>query len=147
MKGKRNNIMEKMTKREMYTAMINFAETGKFTYTRGEAEVTVDAETVAAFATHEIELLDKRAAKDKETRAAKAAEPDALEAAILEVIPDEFTTLADIAALVEGEDVTVGKVTYRLNALAKAGKVEKGEIKFPGGEGKRARTVKAFKRV
>lgn len=140
--------MEKITKREMFTAMINFAETGKFAYTNAEGtEIEVDAEVIAAFGAHEIELLDNRAAKAKETKAAKAAEPDELENAILEAMPEDFATIADIAALVEGEDVTVGKVTYRLNALAKAGKVEKGDLKIPGGEGKRARTVKVYKRA
>ena len=52
--------------------------------------------------------------------------------------------IADIAARIEGEDVTVSKIAYRINAASKAGKLEKGELTLVG-EGNKKRKVVAYK--
>ena len=54
---------------------------------------------------------------------------------------DEFESIADIAARVEGDEVTIAKVSYRLTQLVKAGKAIKDDIKIE------KRTVKGYKRV
>ena len=72
-----------------------------------------------AFAANEQVLLANKAAKAKAKAAEKKAEGDELRDAVEAVLTDEFQTIADIAAQIEGEDVTVAKVTYRLGALVR----------------------------
>ena len=131
--------MEKITKREMYQALIHFAETGVMSYPAKEEGVddpTVTSEELKAFAENEIVLLDKKLNKAKENAKKKRATSDKLQEAIQAVLTDEFETIADIAAKVEDEDATVAKCVYRLN--------EKTDMKVTGAEGKK-RTVKGYK--
>ena len=51
--------MEKMTKRNVYEALINYANGGAMAYAGDEGDVVVSAEALAAFAENEISLLDK----------------------------------------------------------------------------------------
>ena len=60
---------------------------------------------------------------------------------------EEFEPIADIAARIEGEDVTVAKVTYRLTQLVKNGEAEKTELTIPGSEGSKARKVQGYKLI
>lgn len=140
--------MEKMTKRNVYEALINFANGGHMAYTEGDAEVVVTAEALAAFAENEIALLDKKAIKAKERAATKRAEGDELTGAVRAAMStEEFEPIADIAARIEGEDVTVAKVTYRLTQLVKNGEAEKTELTIPGAEGQKARKVQGYKLI
>lgn len=136
--------MEKMTKRNVYEALINYATTGVMSYDGNE----VTAEALAAFAENEIALLDKKAAKAKERAATKKAEGDELTDAVRAAMSTEtFEPIAEIAARIEGEDVTVAKVTYRLTQLVKNGEAEKQELTIPGGEGQKARKVQGYKLI
>ena len=136
--------MEKMTKRNVYEALINYANTGVMSYDGNE----VTAEALAAFAENEIALLDKKAAKAKERAATKKAEGDELTDAVRAAMSTEtFEPIAEIAARIEGEDVTVAKVTYRLTQLVKNGEAEKQELTIPGGEGQKARKVQGYKLI
>ena len=136
--------MEKMTKRNVYEALINYATTGVMSYDGNE----VTAEALAAFAENEIALLDKKAAKAKERAATKKAEGDELTAVVRQVMStDTFEPIAEIAARIEGEDVTVAKVTYRLTQLVKNGEAEKSELTIPGGEGQKSRKVQGYKLI
>ena len=137
--------MEKITKRQMYTAMINYANDGKFVFDTDEGEVSITANEIVAFAENEIALLDKKAAKAKETAAKKKTESDALMDAVAEALTAEFEPIADIAARIEGEDVTVSKVTYRLNKLVENGVAEKQAIKVPGSDGKKNRSIQGYR--
>ena len=125
-------MANKITKKEMYTNIMNLLK---------------DNDAIVAFCEHEIELLDKKAVKAKETAAKKRAAGDELTEAVASVLTDEFQTIADVTAQIEGEDVTSAKVQYRLNALVKAGEAEKGEVVIEGGEGKKARKVVAYRLV
>jgi hypothetical protein len=145
--------MEKITKREMYQALIHFAETGIMSYPAKDENVDdpdvtnaklVTSEELKAFAENEIVLLDKKLSKAKENAKKKRATSDKLQEAIQAVLTDEFETIADIAAKVEDEDATVAKCVYRLNALVEAGIAEKTDMKVTGAEGKK-RTVKGYK--
>lgn len=138
--------MDKMTKRNVYTALINFAETGKMSFDTEDGAVEVGGEALKAFAENEIALLDKKAAKAKESAAKKRAEGDALLEAVKAALTNEFESIADITARIEGEDVTVSKVTYRLNSLVESGVAEKTDIKVSA-EGQKTRTVKGYKLV
>lgn len=92
---------------------------------------------------HEIELLDNKAAKAKATAAKKKVEGDALRDAVQAVLTDEFQTIADVTAQVEGEDVSTSKVQYRLNALVANGLAVKEQVTV--GEGESKRKLMAYK--
>ena len=140
--------MEKMTKRNVYEALINYANGGAMAYTDGDTTVEVSAEALAAFAENEISLLDKKAVKAKERAAQKRAEGDELTDAVRTAMSTEtFEPIAEIASRIEGEDVTVAKVTYRLTQLVKNGEAEKQELTIPGGEGQKARKVQGYKLI
>ena len=139
--------MEKMTKRNVYEALINYANSGVMAYAADEGDVVVTAEALAAFAENEIALLDKKAIKAKERAATKRAEGDELTDAVRAAMSaEEFEPIADIAARIEGEDVTVAKVQYRLGQLVKNGEAEKEQITIPGGEGQKARKIMAYRK-
>ena len=55
--------------------------------------------------------------------------------------------VAGAKARIEGEDVTVAKVTYRLTQLVKNGEAEKTELTIPGAEGQKARKVQGYKLI
>lgn len=116
---------DKLTDRKIYTAIVE----GTFE--------DLDVDTIVAWAQKKIDQLDHKAEKAKENAAKKKAEGDALTEAVLAAVTSEFETIADIAARIEGEDVTASKIAYRLNAQAKAGKLEKGEMTLAGEKGKR----------
>ena len=125
-------MTNKITKKEMDTNIMNLLS---------------DNEAIVAFCEHEIELLDKKAVKAKETAAKKKAAGDELTDAVASVLNDEFQTIADVTAQIEGEDVTNAKVQYRLNALVKAGAAEKAEVTLEGTDGKKARKVVAYRAI
>ena len=115
---------KKITKKENFTEIAAFlTEVGKIEW--------------ADVINHEIELLDNKAAKAKATAAKKKTEGDALRDAVQAVLTDEFQTIADITAKVEGEDVSTAKVQYRLNALVGAGIAVKEQVTVGEGESKR----------
>lgn len=132
--------MEKITKRDMYTAIANGVKTGDFTY---------DVNDIVDFCDKEIAALDRKAAKAKERAATKAAEADALTGAVADVLTtDEFKTIADIVAVIaeNDPDVTASKVTYRLTKLVKDGAAEKAEVTVPGVDGGKARKVMGYRK-
>lgn len=133
--------MEKITKREMYEALVAYAEATDMEVEVGETLIT--AADFVAFATKEIEQLDKKAVKAKERAAAKRAEGDALTEAVLGVLTADLQTAAEVAAQIEDEEATVAKVSYRLGALVKDGKAVKEDVKVDR-EGKKA-TLKGYK--
>ena len=133
--------MEKITKREMFEALVAYAEAREMEITVGE--VTINSDDFVAFATKEIEQLDKKAVKAKERAAAKRAEGDALTEAVLGVLTADLQTAAEVAAQIEDEEATVAKVSYRLGALVKDGKAVKEDVKVDR-DGKKA-TLKGYK--
>lgn len=140
--------MEKMTKRNVYEALINYANSGIMAYAGDEGDVVVSTEALAAFAENEISLLDKKAVKAKERAAQKRAEGDELTDAVRAAMSTEtFEPIAEIAARIEGEDVTVSKITYRLGQLVKNSEAEKTQIEIAGGEGQKKRKVVAYKLI
>jgi len=142
---------DKATKRQMFEALINFANGGAMEYTdeKTDSVMEITDEALRVFAEHEIELLDKKAVKAKES-AAKRKKEDPLYAVVKDALTDEFKTIADVTEdiLAAGyEDVTVAKVTYRLNKLVEAGEAEKTPMKIGGGDKGKARTVQAYRAV
>lgn len=105
----------------------------------------VDVAMLTEFVENEIALLEKKAAKAKETAGKKKAEADELTVAVQAALTDEYQTIAEVTDAVEGEDVTTAKVAYRLNALVKAGIADKAEKTIAGGEGVKSRKVQSYK--
>lgn len=128
--------MTKITKRFVYEQLIALAETGKM-------ELTEDQ--LKAFAENEIAQLDKKAAKAKEKAAEKKADGDALRDTVEAILTDEFQTVADVSAQIEGEDVTVGKIRNRLSELVRMGVAEKATVSVDV-DGKSAQRM-AYKRA
>lgn len=133
--------MEKITKREMFEALVAYANACEMDVEINDTAVT--SADFVAFATKEIEQLDKKAVKAKERAAAKRAEGDALTEMVLNALTADFQTAADVAAQIEDEEATVAKVSYRLGALVKEGKAVKEDIKVDR-DGKKA-VLKGYK--
>lgn len=113
--------MTKITKKEMFAKIAETIETGIL------AEgITEDA--IVEFCHKEIEALDRKSAKAKESAAKKRAEGDELTERVAEVLTDELATIGDITAAIGDEAVSTAKVQYRLNQLVKAGRAVKEEI-------------------
>ena len=100
---------------------------------------------VAEFCENEIALLDKKAAKAKERAATKKAEADELMEVVAEALSEDFEPIAEIAGRIQGDDVTVAKVTYRLRTLVENGTARKEQITVAGGEGQKARKIMAYR--
>lgn len=129
-------MTQKLTKKDKLTAIIATL--------KGESTDIAVADLVA-YCENEIELLDKKAAKAKETAAKKKAESDELTDVIASLLTDELQTTADITAQIDDEDVTVHKVSYRLTQLTKAEKAIKEEVSIPGKDGAKARKIAAYR--
>lgn len=123
---------KKITKRENFVEIVDVL-------------TAAGREDLADVVLHEIELLDNKAAKAKETAAKKKAEADELTDAVAAVLTDEFQTIGDITAQVEIPDVTTHKVTNRLTRLVGANLAVKEQISIPGADGK-VRKVMGYKK-
>lgn len=136
--------MEKttVTKREMYSAIRTAVETQAVDF--GDA---VTAEMVMEFCNKEIATLDTRAGKAKERAAQKKAQGDEMTEAVYAALSTEdFKTLAAVVQATDGDDVTTGKVQYRLKVLVDTGRATRGEVVLTSEDGKK-RTVTGYKAV
>ena len=129
-------MTQKLTKKDKLTAIIATL--------KGES-TDIAVANLVAYCENEIELLDKKAAKAKETAAKKKAENDELTDVIASLLTDELQTTADITAQIDDEDVTVHKVSYRLTQLTKAERAVKEEVSIPGKDGAKARKIAAYR--
>ena len=127
----------KVTKRERYESIKALVEAV------GAVE-GIDTDGIVAFCDKEIATLDTRAEKAKERAAEKRAEGDELQAAVLAALTDELASRQEITDRIEGEDVTLAKVGYRLTALVKQGLAVKEEIHVTGEDGK-SKKVAAYR--
>ena len=94
-----------------------------------EASDAEAKDEMTAFIDAQIELLTKKAAKAKERAAARKVEGDELREVVAAVLTDEFQTIDEIVAKIDGEDVTKAKVTARLTQLVKAEMAVKEQVK------------------
>lgn len=128
--------MSKLTKKNIYDALINFANSGAMECTIGEEKHTITSEELFNFATNEKAQLEKKNVAARKRAADKAAADELLNA-VSSVLTDEFQTIAEVTDCIEGADVTTAKIQYRLNSLVKAGEAEKQEMKVAGADGKK----------
>lgn len=106
-------MSNKITKKEKYAII---------------AEAMADNAMIVEFCENEIAALEKKAEKAKERAAKKRAEGDELKNVVASILTSEFQTISDVAEQIEGEDITVGKISYRLNALVKEGIAVKEDV-------------------
>lgn len=128
--------MSKLTKKNIYDALINFANSGAMECTIGEEKHTITSEELFNFATNEKAQLEKKNVAARKRAADKTAADELLNA-VASVLTDEFQTIAEVTNCIEGADVTTAKIQYRLNSLVKAGEAEKQEMKVAGADGKK----------
>lgn len=128
--------MSKLTKKNIYDALINFANSGAMECTIGEEKHTITSEELFNFATNEKAQLEKKNVAARKRAADKAAADELLNA-VASVLTNEFQTIAEVTDCIEGADVTTAKIQYRLNSLVKAGEAEKQEMKVTGADGKK----------
>lgn len=106
--------MDKMTKREFYTAIVN-----------GEID-----EQVKLFASEELEKMDAANEKRRNTLSKKAQENQPLLQQITdEILTEEPKTATDVAAVLE---VSVQKASGLLRRLVEEGKAAKVDVKIKG---------------
>lgn len=113
----------KITEREIYTAMING---------------TIDAGTMRTFAEKKIAQLDKRNEGAKRRAAVKREAGNEMLEVVYSHIGTEPKTRAQITSELtfDGHEVTVGKVGARLNQLVADGRIVKEKGKVAGEDGK-----------
>ena len=117
----------KMTKKDYLNAIIS--------YLNGE-EVDVPVEDMVGFCQKEVDTLAARAENAKERAAAKRAEGDELQVAVLNALTDEPATRQEIFERIDIADTSVAKVGYRLTTLVNLGQAVKSEVTAEGEDGK-----------
>lgn len=127
----------KVTKRERYESIKALVEAV------GAVE-GIDTDGIVAFCDKEIAALDTRAEKAKERAAEKRADGDELQAAVLAALTDKPASRQEITDRIDGEDVTLAKVGYRLTALVKQGLAVKEEIVITG-ENVKTKKIAAYR--
>lgn len=94
-----------------------------------EASDVENKEDILKFIQGSIETLENRKRAAQERAEKKKNEPDELADAVKAVLSEELQTADDIAAQIEGEDVTKQKVVARLTKMVNAGIVRKDNVK------------------
>ena len=112
---------KKMTKRD------SFVEIKDVLTQAGENEL---AEVMA----HEIELLDRKAEKNKERAAARKVAGDELRDMISSILTDDLQTADEIVEQINDEEVSKSKVIARLTQLVNLGEAVKEETKVEAGK-------------
>lgn len=118
-----------MTKRDVLIAIKEVAAKDP----EGMFNEEVSAQDVIAYVDTTIDQLDRKAERAKERAAKAKAAGDELRATVAAVLTDEYQTIAQIAAQVEGDEITPAKVSARLTQLVKAGEAHKTKIKTADG--------------
>ena len=121
----------KITKRERFETIATMAKE-----MMNEGIGDYDFEGIVEFCEAEIEALANRAAKAKERAAAKRAEGDELQVAVLNALTDEPATRQEIFERIDIADTSVAKVGYRLTTLVNLGQAVKSEVTAEGEDGK-----------
>lgn len=116
---------KKLTKKDFYAAIRAMVE-------GIEMVGDIPADEVLAFIDKTVEQLDAKAAKAKEKAAETKAKGDELREVVQAVLTEEYQTIDEITAQVEGEDITKSKVTARLTQLVKNEIAEKEQVKEEG---------------
>lgn len=139
----------KITKKTYYATILDVLNAANDAGITLPEDITYEG--IAEFVTHEVELLESKAASAAKRAAEKRAEGDALRETVYNALSDtEYMTIDEIVAAIGDPDVTKNKVTARLTQLGEKGtnQVEKTQVTIEAvAEGGKARKVSAYKRI
>ena len=137
----------KITKKSQYTTILNILNNAEANGFALPAEL--DYPTLKDFVTHEIELLDNKAAAAAKRAAEKKEVGDQLRERVYNALSDsEFMTIGEIVTALNDPDISAQMVTSRLSHLNNLNRVEKDSMTVPAtGEGGKARKVSAYRRI
>ena len=124
-----------MTEREIYISIL---------------EDNIDVEILKEFAEKKLAQMDAHNAKVKERAAARRTEADELMEKVFCYVTETPQSREDIynEMIAEGhENITIGKIGYRLTALWKNGRIDKNEAIIPGVDGTKAKRVMVYNRL
>lgn len=124
---------KKLIKKDYYAMLRNIVE--------ADADNEMKDELIE-FIDKQITSLDTKAEKAKEKAAEKKANGDELRSVVQSVLTNEYQTIDEIVAQIEGEEITKAKITARLTSLTKAGLATKSDVRSEDGK-----TLKAYKLV
>ena len=138
---------KKITKRDYYNTLISIVAAAQNSDLPLEDGVTYEG--LNEFVTHEIELLDAKAASAAKRAAEKKAIGDELRDTVYNILSaDDYMTIDDIVAAIGNPDITKNKVTARLTQLSNLNMVEKTQVTIESTtEGVKSRKVSAYKRI
>lgn len=136
-----------ITKRQMYKAMISYANGNGFQFENDDGTIrTVYTDEIIEFANNGIDYIDRKIAKAKEKSAANKDKLDSLAENVRAALSDHYELIADIAARIDDDTATLAKVTHRLSKLATLGIAEKTDITVPPDDThKNSRTLKGYR--
>ena len=125
-------MQNKITERDIYNGII---------------DGTVDRDVLVEFAEKKLAQLDHRNEKAKERSAAKREAGDALTERVYGLLGSEPKSREQVldeliaAGDVDKNELTLGKVGYKLSALVRDGRAIKGETSIANEDGKNRRIV------
>ena len=105
--------------------------------------VTYDG--LAEFVTHEVELLDNKAAAAAKRAADKKATGDALREKIAGILTGENQTIAEIVNAIGDANITAQMVTPRLTQLVDLGQAVRDQVTVAGTDGGKSRKISAYR--
>lgn len=143
------NTTKKVTKKDYLNTILDILDNAE---ANGVAlPENINYEGLKDFASHEIELLDSKAASAQKRAAAKKVEGDALRDKIYNVLSDaDYMIIRDITAALDDPDVSDQMVTARLGQMIKLDPpmVEKTTaIVQSAVEGGKTKKLSAYRRV
>jgi hypothetical protein len=125
-------MQNKITERDIYNGIING---------------TIDGDVLVEFAEKKLAQLDHRNEKAKERSAAKREAGDALTERVYGLLGSEPKSREQVldeliaAGDVDENELTLGKVGYKLSSLVRDGRAVKSESSVAGEDGKNRRIV------
>lgn len=125
--------MNKISKRDMYTALIDWAN--------GDAEnFKYNLNDLIDFAQNEIDILDRKAEKTRERAAKKREAGDELRDIVAGLLTNELQTISELRAQIDGgDDLSSNKIAVRLTRLVNAGIATKEPITVEDANGHKSR--------
>lgn len=125
------------TERQVVEATINMMKMGSATCTKDNETTLIPADELLEWYENKAAKLDDRMKREHAKREEQKAAGDELEKRVLELMTDCPMTCEEVTDMLGDEEITMGKVRYRLSALARKGLVAKTTINVVDDENKK----------
>lgn len=122
-------MTKKLTKRDVLAAIKVLAENAMDIYV---GDVTVTADDIINYAEVTTAQIDAKNEKAKERLAKKRAAGDELIEEVYSALTSDYQTIPQILKVLDNEELTSGKISARLTALRKAGRIHSAKVKVDG---------------